>query len=76
MSSGIDKERLLADLRALGIRPADLVMVHGSLRKLGLARTVYGEGGADLLLDGLEEAVGPDGTLLMTLGSHNHQDGR
>jgi len=73
-SSGIDKARLLADLRNLGVKPADLVMVHASLRKLGLARTVFGEGGADLLLDALDEALGPDGTLLMTLGSHYEMD--
>lgn len=68
-ASGIDKRRLLADLRELGIRPGDLVMVHASLRKLGLARTDFGEGGAALLLDALDDAVGPGGTLLMILGS-------
>jgi aminoglycoside 3-N-acetyltransferase len=75
MSSGrTDSGRWLADLRALGVGPGDLVMVHASLRKLGLARTNFGEGGADLILDALERAVGPDGTLLMTLGSHYEMD--
>ena len=73
-SSGIDKKRLLADLRQLGIRPGDLVMVHASLRRLGLARTLFGEGGAALLLDVLDEVVGPDGTLMMTLGSEYEMD--
>ncbi|HET9427746.1 MAG TPA: AAC(3) family N-acetyltransferase [Allosphingosinicella sp.] len=73
-SSGIDKKRLLADVRRLGVRPGDLVMVHASLRKLGLARTIFGEGGADLLLDALDEAVGPGGTLMMTLGSEYEMD--
>ena len=49
--------------------PGDLVMVHASLRKIGLARTAFGEGGAELLLDTLEAAVGPEGTLMTTLGS-------
>lgn len=49
-------------------------MVHASLRKIGLARTFFGEGGAELLLDVLDEAVGPAGTLLMTLGSHYEMD--
>ena len=49
-------------------------MLHASLRKLGLARTGFGEGGAELLLDALEQAVGPDGTLLMILGTHYPQD--
>jgi len=49
-------------------------MVHASLRKIGLARTGFGEGGAELLLDVLEEAVGPPGTLMMTLGTAYTQD--
>ena len=44
-------------------------MVHASLRRLGLARSQGVSGGADLLLDAIEAAVGPDGTLLMVLGS-------
>lgn len=44
-------------------------MVHVSLRKIGLARGQFGEGGPALLLDALETAVGDDGTLLMILGS-------
>ncbi len=49
-------------------------MVHASLRKIGLARTSFGEGGAELLLDVLDEAVGPAGTLMMTLGTAYEQD--
>ncbi|MDQ4088645.1 MAG: AAC(3) family N-acetyltransferase [Pseudomonadota bacterium] len=56
------------------MRPGDLLMVHASLRKLGLARTSFGEGGAELLLDALEEAVGPQGTLLMILGTDYPND--
>jgi len=73
-TSGIDRERLSRDLRQLGVCPGDLVMVHASLRKIGLARTDFGEGGAELLLDVLEDMVGPTGTLLMTLGSHYEMD--
>ena len=67
-------ERLLADLRRLGVEPGATVMVHASLRSLGLARTGFGEGGADLILDALEAAVGGDGTLLMLLGTDYPQD--
>ena len=49
-------------------------MVHASLRRLGLARGNFGEGGADLLLDALDQAVGPDGTLLMVLGTEYAMD--
>jgi aminoglycoside N3'-acetyltransferase len=65
---------LSGDFGHLGIRPGDLVMVHASLRKLGLARSVHGEGGAELLLDALDAAVGPSGTLMMVLGSHYDMD--
>lgn len=58
---------LRRDLEALGVRAGDLLMVHGSLRRLGLAST---RGGAELLLDALDAAVGPQGTLMMVLGSH------
>ena len=64
-----DGRRLLEDLRKLGVTPGDLVMVHASLRRIGLARTDFGEGGAETLLDALEAAVGPGGTLIMVLGS-------
>ena len=64
----MNKERLRQDLAGLGIGPGDLLMVHASLRKIGLARTAFGDGGAELILDALDEAVGPDGTLVMILG--------
>lgn len=69
------QEDLRADLERLGVRPGDLLMVHGSLRRLGLARADIGEGGADLILDALDAAVGPDGTLLMVLGTDYAMDG-
>jgi len=56
------------------VRPGDLVMVHASLRKLGLARAIVGDGGADLILDALDAAVGPDGTLMMVLGTDYPMD--
>ncbi len=68
-SSEIDRKRLLHDLTKLGVTPGDLVMVHASLRKLGLARTDFGADGAELLLEVLDEAVGRSGTLMMTLGT-------
>ena len=56
------------------MRPGDLVMVHASLRKIGLARAAFGEGGAETLLDALDAAIGPSGTLMMVLGSDYPQD--
>jgi aminoglycoside N3'-acetyltransferase len=65
----IDRQSLLHDLAQLCLRAGDVAMVHVSLRKVGLARSQFGEGGPELLLEALEMAVGEDGTLLMILGS-------
>lgn len=51
---------LADDLKALGIRHGDTVMVHTSLRSLG-----YVIGGAQAVLDALRLAVGEGGTLVM-----------
>jgi aminoglycoside N3'-acetyltransferase len=63
-----------ADLAALGVRAGDLIMVHASLRKIGLGRAGFGSGGAQALLDALDAAVGPDGTLMMVLGTEYPMD--
>lgn len=60
---------LVDELRGLGIRPGDLLMVHASLRALGLARSQGVENGGELLFEALSEAVGPSGTLMMILGT-------
>jgi aminoglycoside 3-N-acetyltransferase len=49
------------DLCRLGVLLGDTLMIHASLRAVGTLL-----GGSDALLVALEEAVGPDGTLLMT----------
>jgi aminoglycoside N3'-acetyltransferase len=63
------RDDLLRDLVALGVRHGDLVMLHASLRALGLARSQGVAHGADLLFDALEAAVGEKGTLVMVLGT-------
>ncbi len=70
----IDQASLQRDLAALGVRGGDVVMVHVSLRKIGLARSQVGAGGPELLLGALEAAVGADGTLMMILGSDYSHD--
>ncbi len=59
-------EHIVTDLRRLGVRPDDLLMVHASLRAVGPV-----DGGADGVIDALQAAVGPGGTLLMTLGARD-----
>jgi aminoglycoside 3-N-acetyltransferase len=68
------KQDLRADLGRLGVRAGDLLMLHASLRKIGLGRGDVGPGGAESLLDALEAAVGPTGTLMMVLGTDYPMD--
>jgi aminoglycoside N3'-acetyltransferase len=59
----ISAAELTQDLKQLGVRGADTLMVHASLRALGPV-----DGGAEGVIEALERALGPDGTLLMILG--------
>lgn len=74
MAADPTRRSLLGDCRALGVRAGDLLMVHASLRRIGLAALRPRGAGADLLLDVLDEAVGPGGTLLMLLSSDYPED--
>jgi len=55
------------DLLALGIRPGGILLVHSSLRSLGV---VFG--GAETIIEGLLTVLGDDGTLLMPALSYEH----
>lgn len=57
--SGITKQRLVDDLKKIGIQKGDSVLVHSSLSKIGFV-----EGGAKTVVDALFETVGTEGTLL------------
>lgn len=59
-------DELVADLARLGVRPGDVLMVHASLRAIGPV-----EGRAGGVVAALDAAVGPEGTLLMTLGAED-----
>lgn len=64
-----EPDAVLRDLRALGVREGDVLMAHVSLRAIGPIR-----GGAEALVDVLDRAVGPDGTVLVTLGALDDWD--
>ena len=54
------QRRLAEDLLALGLQPGSALLVHSSLSALG-----YVHGGAETVVRGLLEALGPEGTLLL-----------
>lgn len=57
-------DELTASLRSLGVAAGEAVMVHASLRAVGPV-----EDGAAGVVRALDAAVGPSGTVLMTLGA-------
>ena len=56
MERNIDRARLVADLRALGVAAGDVLAVHSSLKSLGGVEGGV-EGGADCVIDALEEVA-------------------
>lgn len=55
----LDRDKLIDQLRSLGIVPGDIVMVHASLRALGPV-----VGGAETVAWALLDAVAPGGTIM------------
>jgi aminoglycoside 3-N-acetyltransferase len=51
---------IVDDLRALGLRAGDRVVVHSSLRAVGTV-----EGGANTVVDALLDVLGPEGVLMV-----------
>ena len=54
----VDRRRIARDLRELGLRAGDTVLVHSALSRIGNV-----EGGAAAVVDALQDALGPRGTL-------------
>lgn len=62
----ITEEMLLKDLRVMGIKEGDSVMVHISLSKVGCV-----ENGAETVVNALMKAIGAEGNLLMPAFAHS-----
>nr|MDQ3024534.1 AAC(3) family N-acetyltransferase [bacterium] len=56
----LTRDWLTSDLRALGVRPGLVLMVHTSLSALGFIA-----GGPEVVLQSLRDSVGADGTLVL-----------
>ena len=64
MSIATSYVALVGQLRALGLRRGDAVMVHAGMRRLGPV-----EHGAEGLIEALLAVIEPEGTLMMPLGA-------
>lgn len=60
-------QQIAADLRQLGVREGGVLLAHSSLSALG-----HVPFGAETVIQGLLEALGPQGTLLMPALSYEH----
>ncbi len=56
----VSEVEIISVLQNAGIKEGDVLMVHSSLRKIGLV-----EHGADTLIEGLLKTIGSQGTLMM-----------
>ncbi len=56
---GFSKQKLIDDLKTIGLKSGDSVLVHSSLSKIGFV-----DGGAKTVIEALFEVIGKDGTLL------------
>jgi Aminoglycoside N3''-acetyltransferase len=65
----VTRDTLAGDLRALGVRPGETLLVHSSLSSLG-----WVNGGPVTVVQGLLDAVGPDGTLVVPTQSGDLSD--
>jgi aminoglycoside 3-N-acetyltransferase len=59
----VRKSQIVHDLRALGLQPGQIVMLHASVKAIG-----WIVGGPDVVLDALLEVLTPAGTLMMMVG--------
>lgn len=56
----VSREDIARGFRDLGFGPGDIMLLHGSLRSFG-----WVDGGADAVVDGILDATGPEGTLVV-----------
>lgn len=66
-----DRDELGDDLKRLGLREGDIVLVHSSLRRIGFVI-----GGAACVVQSLLDVLGPSGTLVVPAFTANNSDPR
>jgi aminoglycoside 3-N-acetyltransferase len=65
----ISRQALVSDLRQVGLRDGQVVLVHASLSRLGRVA-----GGAATVVAALREAISPEGTLVVPAGTASNSD--
>jgi aminoglycoside 3-N-acetyltransferase len=65
----VTRARIADDLRALGVRPGSVTLVHSSVSALGWVC-----GGAQAVVEALRDALGPDGTLVVPTHTGGNSD--
>jgi aminoglycoside 3-N-acetyltransferase len=65
----VTKQQIISDLKNLGLKEADVVLVHSSLSRMG-----YVEGGANTVIDALLETVGSKGTVVVPTLTFSPED--
>jgi aminoglycoside 3-N-acetyltransferase len=65
----VTRARVAEDLGALGVRPGSVLLVHSSLSALGWVC-----GGAQAVVEGLLDALGPEGTLVVPTHTNGNSD--
>jgi aminoglycoside 3-N-acetyltransferase len=63
------RQSVAADLRGLGVRPGQVLLVHASMRSLGWVR-----GGAEAVVAALRDVIGSEGTLVVGTGTSGNSD--
>ena len=56
----LTRDQIASGLKAMGVVQGDILFIHSSLKSLG-----YVEGGPKTVIEGLLDAVGPEGTLIL-----------
>jgi aminoglycoside 3-N-acetyltransferase len=68
MSTSLTRAGLAEDLRRLGVRPGDVLLVHASLRAVGRVVAIRD------VVQALRDAIGPDGTLVVPAFTPDNSD--
>jgi len=66
---GLTRDSLAQDLRALGVAPGQVLLVHASMRRIG-----WVSGGAGDVVAALHEVLGQDGTLVVPTCTADNSD--